>query len=283
MRRRNGRAAGLPASLLLLGLAAGCNASSGQPGGGGATGGTQGGPGTGGTVGSLCPATAGGSGGIGADGLPTCAVTTRPADPMNVYRTVDAGDAAVGDAATDAARITTVSNTSNDDNNCNMLDQVLRPDTDGGVEDCFTQTAPLCTPEPFAADDAGGGSVDGAVVEAAAGGTLIDGDYQLVRYVSNVAGGHATQRTIGIYQGATYVEWASAEKGGSAFGGDQILRLNTTMSAAGTTWKVVAVNCGSLRAAGYGYTATGTELVLYDVDSSGAAQNVYTYQRTCSR
>jgi hypothetical protein len=295
-----------PAVVLLLGVAAGCGGASGNPGGGGGTGGAgPGGTGPGGMNGSACLATVPATGGIGPDGLPFCVVKTRPSDPMNVPPGVAVTDGAVADAArtdaavtdaavTDAAvtdggrdaaaRISTVPNTSNDDDNCNMLYQVLRPADggDGGVEDCFTDTAPLCAPQPFAAD---GGEVtlDGGAPELPAGGTLVDGDYQLVRYRSNVASGHSSKRTIGIFDGATYVEWAAYEKGGSAFGGDQILRLNTTMSAADHVWKVAAVNCGSLAATGYGYTASGTELELYDFDASGRVQNVYTYQRTCSR
>jgi hypothetical protein len=306
-----------PAVVLLLGVAVGCGGASGRPGDGGATGGVgPGGTGTGGMAGSACLATVPATGGIGPDGLPFCVARTRPSDPMNVTPggspTTDGAvsvgpvsdgavsDAAAADAALDAAaldaaardaaaldaaaRISTVPNTSNDDDNCNMLYQVFLPKDggDGGVEDCFTETAPLCAPQPFAAD---GGEVtpDGGPPELPAGGTLVDGDYQLVRYRSNVASGHSSKRTIGIYDGATYVEWAAFEKGGSAFGGDQILRLNTTMSATGSVWKVAAVNCGSLAATGYGYTASGTELELYDFDASGRVQNVYTYQRTCSR
>lgn len=290
-----------PAVVLLLGVAVGCGGASGNPGGGGATGGAgPGGTGAGGMDGSVCLATVPATGGIGPDGLPFCVVKTRPADPMNVYPGVTATDGAVTDAAatdgavtdgavTDgamdaAARISAVPNTSNDDDNCNMLYQVFVPKDggDGGVADCFTDTAPLCAPQPFAAD---GGEVtlDGGALELPAGGTLVDGDYQLVRYRSNVASGHSSKRTIGIFDGATYVEWAAFEKGGSAFGGDEILRLNTTMSASGSVWKVAAVNCGSLAASGYGYTASGTELELYDFDASGRVQNVYTYQRTCSR
>jgi hypothetical protein len=295
-----------PAVVLLLGVAVGCGGASGNPGGGGGTGGPgPGGTGAGGMVGSACQATVPAAGGIGPDGLPFCVVKTRPADPMNVYPGVAAIDGAVTDgsvtdaavtdaavidgAVTDAAmdaaaRISTVPNTSNDDDNCNMIYQVSSPKDggEGGVEDCFTETAPLCAPQPFAAD---GGEVtlDGGAPELPAGGTLVDGDYQLVRYRSNVASGHSSKRTIGIFDGATYVEWAAYEKGGSAFGGDEILRLNTTMSAAGSVWKVAAVNCGALAATGYGFTASGTELDLYDFDANGRVQNVYTYQRTCSR
>jgi len=277
--------------VLLVGFAVGCGGNAAPPDGGGSPGngnpGTAGTVGTIGSVGPMCPE-GGATGAVGADGLPFCAVTTRPLDPMNVSVGSPVSMDAAADAATqavDAARISTVPNTSNEDDNCNRLDQIFQHDSDGGdagVEDCFTLSDPLCSPEPFTAGD-GGVALDGGALETPAGGTLVDGDYQLVRYRSNVASGRSTKRTIGVYDGATYVEWAAYEKGGSAFGADQILRLNTTMSAAGLTWKVVGVNCGSLAATGYGYTASGTELDLYDVDASGVLQNVYTYQRTCSR
>jgi hypothetical protein len=265
------------ALVMLLGFAVRCGGNAAPPDGGSPGNGNPGTAGTAGSVGPMCPE-GGATGPVGADGLPFCAVTTRPLDPMNV-------SVGVADAAADAARISTVPNTSNEDDNCNRLDQIFQHDSDGGdagVKDCFTLSDPLCAPEPFAAGD-GGVALDGGAVEAPAGGTLVDGDYQLVRYRSNVASGHGTKRTIGVYAGATYVEWADYEKGGSAFGEDQVLRLNTTMSAAGTTWTVVDLNCGSLVATGYGYTASGTEIDLYDFDASGVLQNVYTYQRTCSR
>jgi hypothetical protein len=295
----------------LLSFVVGCRASVGNLEGGGATGGAApGGTGSGGSNGSACAAIANPAGGIGADGLPFCKVTTRPLDPMNVYGKAAADTDAALDAALDAAadaaaraaadgaaraatdatvgdasRISTVANTSNDGDNCNRLYQTFQETADGGdagVEDCFTDTAPACAPQTFASD---GGEValEGGASEAPAGGALVDGDYQLVRYRSEVASGHSTKRVIGVYAGATYVEWASYEEGGSAFGEDEVLRLNTTMSAAGTTWAVVTVNCGSLGTTSYGYTANGTELDLYDTDAQGVLQNVYTYQRTCNR
>ncbi len=270
MRRRNGMAAGLPAVVLLLGVAVGCGGSAGKSddgaagGAGGAEGGRTGGAGMGAT------------GGIGPDGLPFCQVTTRPVDPFNTPSTganpdgaVDAGSSATVDAAV----------TSNDDDNCNRLDQMMLPD--GGVADDLP--GPTCAPQSFTAANDGGVLLDGGAAEFPAGGTLVDGDYDLIGYRSSVAGGASTKRTIAVYDAATYVEWAVDEMGGSSILGHQVLRLNTTMSAAGFTWEVATVNCGSLAATGYGYTVRGTELDLFNLDSSGVVQNVYTYQRTCSR
>jgi hypothetical protein len=94
----------------------------------------------------------------------------------------------------------------------------------------------------------------------------------------------SARRTIALYTGGTYVEWAADEEPESTTSGrDQILRLNTSMSASGSIWTVAKVNCGSLATAQYAYTASDTELDLYDLDASGAPQNIYTYQRTCSR
>jgi hypothetical protein len=259
---------------LLLVFVVGCGASTAKPDGGGATGGAaSGGTGTGGTSGPTCaggPA-AGATGGIGGDGLPACAVTARPADPLNV------------DAAADA-QTSSAAGTSNDEDNCNQLYQT-RTKTDAGTTISDLCDFQACSPETFVPDGDGGLTLDGGAMQGAAGGTLVDGDYQLVVYRSNLANVGATKRAIALYAGATYVEWASAGAGSAASGGGQVLRLNTTMSATGdpAVWKVVTVNCGSLAATSYGYTASGTELDLYERGADGVLQNLYIYQRTCSR
>lgn len=267
MQRRNGRAAGLPAVVLLLGVAVGCGGSAGKSDAGvGGAGGAEGG--------STGAAGMGATGGIGPDGLPYCQVATRPVDPLDTPPAGASLDGAVdANAALDAAV------TSNDGDNCNHLDQ--RVTADGGVEDDLP--GPICASEAFTAAGDGGVFLDGGAQEFPAGGVLVDGDYDLVRYRSSVSSGTTTRRTIAVYDAATYVEWAVEEIGEASTPGRQVLRLNTTMSAGGFTWKVVAVNCGSLVAMGYGYTVRGTEVDLFNVDSSGVVQNVYTYQRTCSR
>jgi hypothetical protein len=256
-----------------LGVAVGCGGSGGKS-DDGATGGTGGAMG-----GSTGTAGMGGTGGIGPDGLPYCQVATRPADPLNTPSTPANLDGAVDarpDATVDAA-VTAV--TSNDGDNCNRLDQRFLPDA--GVEDDLP--GPTCAPESFTAANDGGVLLDGGAQEFPAGGSLVDGDYDLIRYRSSVAGGDSTKRTIAVYDAATYIEWAVDDIGGPSALGHQVLRLNTTMNVAGTAWRVVTVNCGSLATDGYGYTASGTELDLFNLDSSGVVQNVYTYRRTCSR
>jgi len=249
---------------LLMGAAVGCHSASAPPGDTGSSG-SAGNSGAGGAP--LMCADAGATGGIGGDGLPICAVTSRPGDPLNV----DApADAAPGSAP----------GTANDDDDCNQLQQVSDSTR---VLDCLT--GPLCKPERFAVADGGAVEEDGGTLPPPTGGTVVDGDYQLVRYRSVVSGVPTTRRSIAIYSGGTYVEWASYEEAEATISGSEpvLLRLNTTMSASGSTWTVASVNCGSLGTTQYLYTANGTELDLYDTDASGVLQNIYTYQRTCSR
>jgi hypothetical protein len=248
---------------LLLGAAVGCHSASGPPGDVGA-GGSAGNTGAGGAP--LMCSDAGATGGIGGDGLPLCAVTSRPLDPLNA------------DASADASA-SSAPGTANDDDNCNRLQTAAN---DAEVRDCLT--GPFCQAEPFVVTDGGEVEGDGGTIPLPRGGTLIDGDYQLVRYRSVLSGAPPTRRTIALYTGGTYVEWVADEKAASTTsGGDRILRLNTSMSASGFTWTVANVNCGSLGTTEYFYTASGTELDLFDVDASGSLENIYTYQRTCSR
>jgi hypothetical protein len=247
---------------LWLGAVVGCHSASGPPGDVGA-GGSAGNSGAGGAP--LTCSDAGATGGIGGDGLPVCAVTSRPGGPPDADASADAAGGAPGSA--------------NDDDDCNQLQQVSDSTR---VLDCLS--GPLCKPERFAVTDGGAVEEDGGALPAPAGGTIVDGDYQLVRYLSDVSGVPPTRRSIAIYSGGTYVEWAADELATSTTSGaDEVLRLNTTMSASGSIWTVAGVNCGSLGTTQYLYTASGTELDLYDVDASGVVQNIYTYQRTCSR
>jgi hypothetical protein len=248
---------------LLMGAAVGCHSASGMPESGPTGSGGSSGTGVVGAAPLVC-SDAGATGGIGGDGLPFCAVTSRPVDPLNADASADA-DSVLG--------------TANDDDSCNRLQTVAN---DAAVLDCLI--GPLCKPERFAVADGGAIEEDGGVIASPTGGTLVDGDYQLVRYRSVVSGAPTTRRSIALYSGGTYVEWAADEKAESTTSGtEQVLRLNTTMSASGSLWTVASVNCGSLGTARYSYTASGTELDLYDVDADGVLQNIYTYQRTCSR
>jgi hypothetical protein len=59
--------------------------------------------------------------------------------------------------------------------------------------------------------------------------------------------------------------------------GTATYRFDTTAAASGTDLTIVSVTCGSGPvASGYGYTATGDDLVLYD-------GNWRTFRRTCAR
>jgi hypothetical protein len=248
---------------LLMGAAVGCHSASGAPQDNGSSG-SAGSSGAG--AAPLVCSDAGATGGIGGDGLPVCTVTSRPGDPLNA------------DASADAAG--SAPETANDDDDCNQLQQVSDSTR---VLDCLI--GPLCKPERFAVSDGGAVEADGGTLPPPTGGTIVDGDYQLVRYRSVVSGVPTTRRSIAIYSGGTYVEWAAYEQAESTISDSQpvLLRLNTTMSASGSVWTVASVNCGSLATTQYLYTANGTELDLYDLDAGGALQNVYTYQRTCSR
>jgi len=125
------------------------------------------------------------------------------------------------------------------------------------------------------------GLPDGGAGATPTGGTLVDGDYDLVRYQVAVSG--STRRTIHLFGGGTRIEWAVADPTASA---TTVLRANTSITRAGSTLQVT-VDCvanGVFGTTSYGYTASGDELLLFFTNpSSGELLTLYTYRRTCTR
>jgi hypothetical protein len=126
---------------------------------------------------------------------------------------------------------------------------------------------------------------DGGVQVQPAGGTILDGDYDLVRW-ENTAGGRQTRRTIRVFGAGSYVEWDAAVMNGDA--GFTDLRYDTQNTVSGHTFRFDSAFCSaSLAIASYAYTAAGDDLIFFDytglADGNGDVSSVDTYRRTCTR
>jgi len=222
---------------------AGCgggSAASGSGGGGGA-----GAPGTGGSAGMHGAGGAGANGGS-SGGLPACAVTTRPQDPVDT--TPDGG---FHDPRT---RV------------CNAVDP----------------SGAWVVPEVFTWGDAGAVS-DGGVPVAPTGGVVLDGDYDLVRVLYPNASTHATRRTFRVFDGGTYIERAVLLQDPLADGGITNYWYDTTEAPSGISFGSKSV-CGDLPATD-AYTADGDSLTLFVYANSlqEAPIGIDIYRRTCRR
>jgi hypothetical protein len=159
------------------------------------------------------------------------------------------------------------------------------PVADGGVCHPLLASGPLITAVPVIDNFQGGVVEDGGVQVQPAGGAILDGDYDLVRW-ENGDGGHQTRRTIRVSGAGSYVEWDAAVMLGDAGFADR--RYDTANSASGHTFSLLYFPCGSaFGVQSYGYTATGDELVFFDysglIDGNGDVTSVDTYRRTCTR
>jgi len=138
--------------------------------------------------------------------------------------------------------------------------------------------------------------VDGGLVNgpAPAGGTILDGDYDLVRYQNGVPNGDGsctpstatTDRTIRVYEGGTYFEWFALNRDSAQ--NETTFSYDTTMSAAGHILTFVSWDCGtSFGEQTYGYTANVDDFIYFrntgGADSGGGLTTVATYHRTCWR
>jgi hypothetical protein len=228
---------------------AGCGGGSGTTGSGG-RGGGAGTPGSGGSAGT--PGS--GSGGAGAKGgagggLPACAITTRPQDPLDA--TADGG---FRDPRTHV---------------CNTIDP----------------SGPWVVPEAFTWGDAGAVS-DGGLPEAPMAGVVLDGDYDLVRilYPGPNPTENPTRRTFRVFDSGTYIERAVLTQDPTADGGMTEFWYDTTEAPAGTGFGSHSV-CGDV-AATDAYTAEGDTLTLFVYlhslqDASPIGIDIY--RRTCTR
>jgi len=228
------------------GASGGMGGRGGSPGQAGDGGAGAGGSGGGGQVGT---GEGGGKadGGAGqAGGLPRCAIQTRPADP------VTGADAAYADPRT---------------HGCNTVEP-------GGA---------WITPEVFPWGD-GGVPADGGVGERAAGGTVLDGDYDLIRLQLQASGGHRTRRTIRVFGGGTYIERGVLTENPSADGGVTGYWYDTTEAPSATNFNSSSV-CGAV-ASTDAYTADGDLLTLFvflDNIDEPSPIGIDTYRRTCTR
>jgi hypothetical protein len=162
---------------------------------------------------------------------------------------------------------------------CQTVD--VPPQTgDAGTCASFPDTGALVNPEPLTTGD-GGVVLDGGAFEMPAGGTIADGDYDLVRLQTDVAG--ATRRTIRVFQSGGFIEWTGVLNAAAPDDGGAIEFLYDTQGhTAGSTLFIDQLRCEPVGNESYGYTATGDELVLFANSGSGII-GVDTYRRTCNR
>ena len=118
-----------------------------------------------------------------------------------------------------------------------------------------------------------------------AGGTILSGDYDLVRWENGQGGAH-TSRTIRVFGAGSYLEWDAYVMGTD--GGFADRRYDTRNTVSGHTFKIDAFACGpSFTIYSYGYTTIGDDLTFFDYDglSDGNANviSVDVYRRTCTR
>ncbi len=174
--------------------------------------------------------------------------------------------------------------------------------TSGGLPACAVATrpsdpigtGPICNtiafggdwvvPEIVAATD-GGVALDGGAIVEPSGGTIRDGDYDLVRFATTVAGS-PLRRTIRLFEGGTFFEWLIASGPLDADGGSATeSRFNTSQQPTHPARFMLTITCantGLTADASYGYTAVGDDLVLF-ARLPGDLAFVHTYRRTCAR
>jgi hypothetical protein len=130
----------------------------------------------------------------------------------------------------------------------------------------------------------GGVVLDGGATVTPAGGTIQDGDYDLIRW-QNLGGGGLTYRTLRVFDGGTYIEWAFHQMDATYDGGFQNLKFNTTPTTTGHTMTYSYSCGGDVGIHSFEYTADGNDLLLFDTGGrdQGAVDSLDTYRRTCGR
>jgi hypothetical protein len=139
-----------------------------------------------------------------------------------------------------------------------------------------------------------GGIDDGGVFEGPAGGTIRDGDYDVFLADGSLSSGSCqasassgtTRRTIRVFGGGTYIEWAGTNR--PTTGSDTNFWYDTTVRASGHTLTFVSYDCGDVYTiTSYGYTASADEFTYFsysdNADGAGYLQFVVRYRRTCWR
>jgi hypothetical protein len=153
-------------------------------------------------------------------------------------------------------------------------------DPDAGVCNSIAITGATLMAESIVGTDTGI-SVDGGI-EVPMGGTIIDGDYDMVRWQDIVVGAK-TRRTMRVFGGGSYIEWAGVNLSATPDAGDYDFRYNSTAHVTGTSLVVDRENCtDGPPADDFGFTVNGDEIALFNgVGVSVVA--VDTYRRTCTR
>jgi hypothetical protein len=237
--------------VLAAGLLIGCGGGRSEGGSAGSAG--AGGAGIVGGSGGTAGGAAAGSGASSADagdaaaetagGLPACRITTRQQDPVN-------GDAGL--------------------------------DTQGMACNTLTPAGDWIVPEVFSWAD-GGAQVDGGLPQSPVGGVILDGDYDLVRFQVRDGPGQTTRRSIRVFEGGRYIEWALAIQNPSSDGGVEEIWYDTTampnghdLGASSTCNAVLSLD---------GYSAEGDTLTffVYLQSMNDPPIGIDTYRRVCSR
>ncbi|HVV49206.1 MAG TPA: hypothetical protein VHO06_06090, partial [Polyangia bacterium] len=163
-------------------------------------------------------------------------------------------------------------------------DVVTEPhDPDAGV--CNTVTADGATvAAELVVGTYNGIYVDGGAVEMPTGGTILDGDYDLVRW-QELETGLTTRRTMRVFGAGAFIEWAGVDVGSALDGGELNFRYNTSQHVMGTNLVVDREDCtNGASAVSYGFTVDGDVIALFNsAGGGGSVSSVDTYQRTCTR
>lgn len=169
-----------------------------------------------------------------------------------------------------------------------------RPDDpvnpDGGfATSCNTVAfgADWVSPEVVVGTD-GGVELDGGASEEPSGGSMVDGDYDLVRYrIIGIANGR-TRRSLRIFGGGTFIEWLVDNESSNGDAGVTIseFRFDSQQPFAVSPPFNLTIVCNNPSVItsdfSYSYTANGDDLVLFNY-YTGRLVNIYTYRRTCAR
>ena len=159
-------------------------------------------------------------------------------------------------------------------------------DPTNGTCNTIALDAPPVTSQALDAVD-GGALADGGAIEAPAGGTILDGDYDLTHWLDQA--GDTSIRTIRVFGGGTYIEWAESHvfDSGLLDAGYVNIWYDTTVQSSGQTLNLVSYDCGGdVLITSYGFTVRGDDLILFAYNTSATSQSLYsvdTYHRTCTR
>ncbi len=154
------------------------------------------------------------------------------------------------------------------------------PEKGATPTDCtdFTAAGAFCAPERGIAGD-GGIYVPGGDFVVPTGGTIVDGDYDLVHAYGSI-NAYPDRRTLRIFDAGGYIEWSIDYQNPPSDGGITHYRFNTMGSPSGGSLGKLTTTCiPSAFPDGLDYSANGTELDIIDL----YAQALFVYQRRCTR